>query len=256
MAEQAPEEDEGGRQAAPSRQCNAKNMVQCNVYHSCYWQYGTMVGENGQKGRLQRRLKGLPVHKEPVAKPVPEPESESDSDVTDVNLEAVKDVACVLAQHQEQGFQHIKCSGSLICQNRKHLTIPYKALLRLALIADHNVLDPTTVSRAAICGGVKPQEGKLDASSYAPNLANAEHENYETVVNLLLKENEHFLDNERSQKTKMRMEYIQQLGQDGKRKILEAALAAADYACKEQNGQQLAWDTLQGGAWAPGDLPT
>ena len=254
MAEQAPEEDEGGRQAAPSRQCNAKNMVQCNVYHSCYWQYGTMVGKNGQKGRLQRRLKGLPVHKEPVAKPVPEPES--DSDVHDVNLEAVKDVACVLAQHHEQGFQHIPFTGVRICENVKNLTIPYKALLRMALIADHNVLNPKTVSRAAVCGGVKPQPPLLAASSYAPNLANAHHANYETVINRLLKENKGFLDKERSQKAKMRIEYIQQLGQDRKRKILEAALAAADYAYKEHIGQELTWDTLQGGAWAPGDLPT
>ena len=254
MAKQAPRPSKAPR---IRRQYNAKNMAHRNAYHGCYWQYGTMVRKNGQKRRLQRRPKELPVHKEPVAKPVPEPESESDSDVTDLNLEAVKDVACVLAQHKEEGFTHIKFSGSRIRQHyKKHHTLHYKALLRLALIADHNVLDPTTVRRAAICGGVKPQEGKLNASSYAPNLANAEHENYETVVNLLLKESKAFLDNEQSQKTKMRLEYIQLLGQDGKRKILEAALAAADYARKVQKGEQLTWDTLQGGAWARGDLPT
>jgi len=213
-----------------------------------------MVGENGQKGRLQRRLKGLPVHKEPVAKPVPEPES--DSDVHDVNLEAVKGVACVLAQHHEQGFQHIPCSAVPIREDVRNPTIPYKALLRMALIADHNVLNPKTLRQAAVCGGVKPQPPLLAASDYAPNLANAHNATYEKVINRLLQDCRHDVNAERSQKIKTRIAYIMTLGQDKKRRIVEAALAAADYAYKRENNQEMTWATLQGGACAQGDLPT
>ena len=94
------------------------------------------------------------------------------------------------------------------------------------------------------------------SSTYVPNLANADHANYETVINRLLGDNNELVNAELSQKIKMRIAYIMILGLDKIRKILEAALAAADYAYKRENNQGLTWDTLQGGAYAQGDLPT
>ena len=38
--------------------------------------------------------------------------------------------------------------------------------------------------------------------------------------------------------------------------VVEAALAAADYAYKTQKGVPMMWEDLQGGAHADGDLPT
>ena len=46
------------------------------------------------------------------------------------------------------------------------------------------------------------------------------------------------------------------LNDEHKADLLEANFAAADYAFKMQEGQELTWATLQGGVHAVGDLHT
>ena len=52
-----------------------------------------------------------------------------------------------------------------------------------------------------------------------------------------------------------RIESINALGRK-KADLIEAALAAADYAYKIDNHQDMTWATLEGGAYVKSDLPT
>ena len=53
-----------------------------------------------------------------------------------------------------------------------------------------------------------------------------------------------------------RMEFIEGLGREKKADCIEAALAAADYAWKIDNHEDMTWATLEGGAHVKGDIPT
>ena len=53
-----------------------------------------------------------------------------------------------------------------------------------------------------------------------------------------------------------RIEFIEGLGREKKADCIEAALAAADYAWKMDNKEDMTWATLEGGAYVKSDIPT
>ena len=53
-----------------------------------------------------------------------------------------------------------------------------------------------------------------------------------------------------------RSQFIEGLGTEKKADCIEAALAAADYAWKMDNNEDMTLATLEGGAYAKGDIPT
>ena len=210
-------------------------------------------------------LQQTPVPQEPVRNPWPQspqppPVQEarclvgSHSD----NLEAARQVARLLARHNEKGFQHITFVGEPVTETAQHGkdNVQYRALLRLALIGDQELLSKADFKGASHCGGIKPNPPSLKPFPDTPYLCDAGNAAYETLVNTLLKHCSSYLANERIPARRCRVEYISQLNQEHKADLVEAALAAADFAFKVQVGEEFTWPTLQGGAHAEGDLPT
>ena len=174
------------------------------------------------------------------------------------NLEAARQVAQLLARHNEKGFQHITFVGEPVTETAQHgqLTKEYRALLRLALIGDQELLSKADFKGASHCGGIKPNPPALMPFPDTPYLSDAGNAAYEKLVNKLLTHCSSYLANERIPARRSRVEYITQLNQEHKADLVEAALAAADFAYKEQAKEEFTWPTLQGGAHAEGDLPT
>ena len=171
-------------------------------------------------------------------------------------FEAVRQVARLLARHDEQGFQHIKFDGQHVPETAQHGNQKYRALLRLALIGDQDLLSKEALKRASDCGGVKPNQSFYKAVQDAPDLGDAGNAAYNDVVNKLLQDCWGNHANEHIYARRRRVGYIAQLKSEEKANLIKAALAAADYAYKVQKGEELTWPTLKGGAHAEGDLPT
>ena len=207
----------------------------------------------------------VPNPQEPVSNPRPEsPQPPPDQEANDLvefhnsSFEGVRQVARLLARHNEQGFQHIRFDGQPVTETAQHgqMNITYRALLRLALIGDPEQLSKVTVKRASMCGGVEPNPPFTTAIRDTPDLCDAGTVAYASVVTQLLQDCSSYLNNERSYERRFRLGYISRLPEEQKADVMEAALAAADYAYKVQNGEELTWPTLKGGAHAEGDLPT
>ena len=131
---------------------------------------------------------------EPVANPWPEspqppPVQEANCLVSLANpkFEAVRQVARLLARHNEQGFQHIRFDGQPVTETAQHgqMNITYRALLRLALIGDPEQLSKVTVKRASMCGGVEPNPPFTTAIRDTPDLCDAGPKAYASVVTQL-----------------------------------------------------------------------
>ena len=93
---------------------------------------------------------------EPVANPWPEspqppPVQEANCLVSLANpkFEAARQVARLLARHDEQGFQHIKFDGQPVTETAQHGRLKFRALLRLALIGDQDLLSKEALKRAS-----------------------------------------------------------------------------------------------------------
>ena len=174
------------------------------------------------------------------------------------NLEAARQVAQLLARHNEKGFQHITFVGEPVTETAQHgqMKMEYRALLRLALIGDQDLLSKEALKRASHCGGVKPNPPFLEAVQDTPDLSDAGNAAYNSVVNKLLQDCWPNHANEHIYARRSRIGYIAQLKGEEKANLIKAARAAADYAYKVQNGEELTWPTLKGGAHAEGDLPT
>ena len=200
---------------------------------------------------------------EPVANPWPEspqppPVQEANCLVSLANpkFEAARQVARLLARHNEQGFQHIKFVGQPVTETAQHgqMKITYRALLRLALIGDQDLLSKEALKRASHCGGVKPNPPFLEAVQDTPDLSDAGNAAYNCVVNKLLQDCWSNLAKEWIYSRRCRIGYIAQLKREEKANLIEAALAAADYAWKQQEGHAWTWESLRGGVWGDGDL--
>ena len=155
----------------------------------------------------------------------------------------------------EEGFQHIVHTGQ---RNQTPIAISditYRALRRLGLIADQQLVSVETYKKASHCGGVQPDGVFLIGWSDSPNCADAGNAIYEAIVNKLLNHCQEFFHRIDS-KSRDRIQFLASLGREKKADTIEAALAAADYACKMANNEEMTWATLTGGAHVNSDIPT
>ena len=187
--------------------------------------------------------------------PPPKP-PQNKVEIHDHNLEAVKAVASVLARYNEPGFEHIPFTGDVNNENDEHECVYYQTLVRLALLADDNIIPKLTLKRASHCGGVKPQPPYLMAFADTPKLADCGNELMAHILDKLLLQCKGNVRSEQNLKIKNRIQFIKQLNDEHKADLLEANFAAADYAYKMQNGLQYTWATLEGGVHGKGDLHT
>ena len=216
-----------------------------------------------------RTCKSIAGHKlnEPVANPWPQepeqlqppptPQRERDvrPDQHSACIAAVRTVAETLACFSEEGFEDIPMNGQRKTKGKIMIAIEYRALRRLALIADQDLVGRDTFKKASHCGGVQPDGIFLIGWSDSPNCADAGNAIYEAIVNKLLhhcQDTLKYIDS----KSHERIRFIAGLGREKKADCIEAALAAADYAWKMDNQEEMTWATLAGGAHVKGDIPT
>ena len=189
--------------------------------------------------------------------PAPTPQTERDvrPDEHSACIAAVRAVAETLASFNEEGFRHIVHNGERKPPQTTINDIVYRALRRLGLIADQELVSVETFKKASHCGGVQPDGKLLRGWPDSPNCADAGNAVYEAVVDKMLFHCKSYRLRVDSTERK-RMEYIEGLGREKKADCIEAALAAADYASKLDNHEDMTWATLEGGAHVKGDTPT
>ena len=187
--------------------------------------------------------------------PTPERERNARPDDHSACIAAVRAVAETLASFNEEGFQHIVHTGQRKQTPTAIIDITYRALRRLGLIADQQLVSVETFKKASHCGGVQPDGKLLQGWPDSPNCADAGNAVYEAVVDKILFHGQAYRLRVDSTERK-RMEYIEGLGREKKANCIEAALAAADYASKLDNHEDMTWATLEGGAHVKGDIPT
>jgi hypothetical protein len=168
-------------------------------------------------------------------------------------IQMSEQVAFALARHGEKGFQHLP--ETVRRRNQGDLSVGCRALFRLALIADHNKIPPAIRKQASHCGGVKPHDW-VSAFPDTPHCADPGNEAYEAYVDQLLRTCEQELMKHADDETVTQIVLLQNLNREHKGDVVEAALAAANYAYCVQESKAMEWATLEGGAHAEGDLPT
>ena len=162
-------------------------------------------------------------------------------------------VALALARNGEKGFQHL--DETVQRSNQSNLSVGCRALFRLALIADHSQIPATVRKQASHCGGVKPHDW-VKAFPDTPHCADPGNEAYEAHVDQLLRTCREEVLRHADDETTKRIVDLQHLNREHKGDVVEAALAAANYAYCTQEDLPMEWATLKGGAHAEGDLPT
>ena len=189
--------------------------------------------------------------------PPPTPQRERDvrPDEHSACIAAVRTVAETLACFSEEGFEDIPIKGQRKTKGTTIIKREYRALQRLALIADQELVCKETFKKASHCGGVQPDGVFLIGWSDSPNCADAGNAIYEAIVNKLLHHCQDILQRIDS-KSRDRIQFLASLGREKKADTIEAALAAADYACKMANNEEMTWATLTGGAHVNSDIPT
>ena len=231
--------------------------VPCSGYHGYPCQFKAWVNPSKQKCRPCWRLENLPVPDQLPPNPwaqLPQDPPQNE-EIDEVNLEAVKEIARLLARYNEPGFQHIPFTGDVVHENYGHAPV-YRTLVRMALLADDSVLPDKTLKRASMCGGVRPKLPHLTACTETPNLASGNDELMAYILDRVLKECSEQVRSERNLTKKNRIQFMKQLTNKNKATLLRANFAAADYAYKMERGLPYTWPTLQGGVFAKGDLHT
>ena len=231
--------------------------VPCSGYHGYPCQYNTHVSAKKQKCRPCWRLEDLPVPDQLPPNPwaqLPQDPPQNE-EIDDLNLEAVKVIARLLARYNEPGFQHIPFTGHAVYENEQHGHV-YRTLVRMALLADDSIIPKLTLKRASHCGGVKPEPPYLIAFADTPKLADPGNQLMAHILDKLLSQCKGNVRSEQNLKIKNRIQFIKQLNNEHKADLLEANFAAADYAYKMQNDLQYTWATLEGGVHGVGELHT
>ena len=189
--------------------------------------------------------------------PAPTPQTERDvrPDEHSACIAAVRAVAETLASFNEEGFGHLPHNGQRKPTPPAIIDIVYRALRRLGLIADQELVSVETFKKASHCGGVKPDGRFLHGWPDSPKCADPGNKIYGVVMDKILAHCKPYLPRVDSTDRK-RIQFIECLGQEKKADCIEAALAAADYAWKMDNNEDMTWATLEGGAYVKGDIPT
>ena len=165
-----------------------------------------------------------------------------------------EDVAMTLAWRGQEGFVQL-VDGPPVMEFPGR-TLYFKSIYRLALIADNEVVPKEVRKQASHCGGVEPRLPLLEAFQDTPKLADPGNRAYSVLVDRLIYETRNEVDTYADIATPVRIQALQLFNMEHKGDVVEAALAAADYAYKTQKGVPMMWEDLQGGAHADGDLPT
>ena len=189
--------------------------------------------------------------------PAPTPQRERDvrPDEHSACIAAVRAVAETLSKFSEEGFGHLPRNGQRKPTPPAPNDIVYRALRRLGRIADQELVGVDTFKKASHCGGVKPDGMFLHGWLDSPNCADAGNQIYGGVVEKIITHCKLYLPHVNST-DRERSQFIEGLGTEKKADCIEAALAAADYAWKMDNNEDMTWATLEGGAYAKGDIPT
>ena len=170
-------------------------------------------------------------------------------------MNKTEDVAMRLAWHGQEGFVHCVIDGPPVMEFPGR-TLYFKSIYRLALIADNEVVPKEVRKQASHCGGVEPRLPLLEAFQDTPKLADPGNRAYSVLVDMLLDRTRDEVAFCADVQTQVRIQVLQTFNMEHKGDVVEAALAAADYAYKRQEGVPMMWEDLQGGAHADGDLPT
>ena len=185
-----------------------------------------------------------------------EPSMDVESDWNKQCLAAAQYVAEKLAQEGEQGFEHLlggeRRPPGTVCPS----SIKWYTLVRLALCADHSLIDADKRKKASHCGGVPPDpERKLLPCQGTDFVADPGNKVYSHVVRKLLEECV-ALRATVPQALDDQIDHLQRMGEEKRGDCIEAALAAADHAEKKENGKPITYKDMVGGSHAKGDLPT
>ena len=154
-------------------------------------------------------------------------------------------MARILSAEGEQGFA-ANPSGDV------GATVFEKALYRLALIADTNVVGKRIRKQASHCGGVPPTK-LLQPFKDTPGVADPGNALYASVVQKLL---DHVDLSSASALQLERIERVRWLNVEHKADLVEAALGAANAAYCLERGVPFAWSSMAGGAHGSGDEVT
>ena len=170
-------------------------------------------------------------------------------------MNKTEDVAMRLAWHGQQGFAHCVIDGPPVMEFPGR-TLYFKSIYRLALIADNEVVPKEVRKQASHCGGVEPRSPLLEAFQDTPKLADPGNRAYSVLVDMLLDRTRDEVAFCADVQTQVRIQVLEMFNMEHKGDVVEAALAAADYAYKVQEGIAMRWEDLRGGAHANGYLPT
>ena len=169
------------------------------------------------------------------------------------------ELAWFYAGKGEAGFRHLLGgSFSEIDEWQRNWSLAQKALYRLSLIAKHE--DFPARKSASHCGGIKPYPPYLYHMPEAEGVADPGNWAYDAVMARLLKECgewqhcDYASESNKEMAARLR-ELKVNLCEEEAADIIAAALAAADYAWKEEQKLPWTWQTLQGGACANGEHP-
>ena len=183
----------------------------------------------------------------------PPPASTSPSS-EDLALAATEEIALELARRGEDGFrglQQILRSPLEVPVDQSEWPKAAKLLHRLALLADPDIFP--NVKMASHCGGIKPDPPFVYPCKHTAHVADAGNDCYHAVVSRLYWKCESWIAS-RPTKDKDRLSFLKGLSKEHRGDVVEVALAAADYAWKQQENAEWTWKTLEGGVWGHGDL--
>ena len=167
-------------------------------------------------------------------------------------IQGAEEVALTLAMHGEKGFEHLVNEPLF---NRYVGTIRFQILRRLTLISDHEVVPREVRKRASHCGGVMPR-AYLAAFEDTPLCADPGNQAYAVIVDRLIAECQQEVAVHADIQMRQQIDALQNFNWEHKGDVVEAALAAACYACNAQMRTEMTWEGLAGGTHAEGDLPT
>ena len=154
--------------------------------------------------------------------------------------------------HGEKGFEHLR---DFLPFNGYVGNLRFQILRRLTLISDYEVVPRELRKLASHCGGVEPNQF-LAAFVDTPRCADPGNRAYGVIVDRLIAECQQEVAVHADIQMRQRIDALQNFNWEHKGDVVEAALAAACYACNAQMGTEMTWEGLAGGTHASGDLPT
>ena len=155
----------------------------------------------------------------------------------------------MLAAQGESGFSFLMPG---VNPNNAEGTIFEKALHRLALVGNTDLLSKDLRKAASHCGGVQPAPN-LASFKDTPYLADAGNACYAKVVRKLLGAQ---ATREAMREEAQHIDKISKLNDNHMGDLIEASLAAANYAFCIERGEAHEWGSLCGGSYATGDYVT